>query len=319
MSETPFKAIAVELGLTSEDPDSVIARLEEIRNESHPDRTGGRFANEEQQKRYSRATDLLLELSAHRGMPASKSLAPVDLSRDLVAEAAERHLREIAARETSDIGRIEAQAAQTISKAVERPFVRAKVRIWSFGAIALLISQLQGQLEKFASNLGVAWPDRLSFPLAVAAVILAVAGAWVHLVEQKHAANARALLTDRGTRAFLAFWHRDLSRMGLYSDALSVADLAQGIRQFTRVGDDAAAEAMAQAMVSKLLVRGLLKESDRRSISASFVATEELRMDVMGHEEEGRILYQAFGWLPRIIPIRRTVPDQALPDAKPQD
>ena len=319
VSESAFKSVAAELGLESEDPDSVIARLEEIRNETHPDRTGGDFDNEEQRKEYFRVTDLLLELTRDRRTPGGKSLAPVNLARDLAAEAAERHLREIATREQSDIGRIEAQAVETISKAVERPFVRAKVSLWSIGALALLIPQLQGQLDKFAANIGVAWPDRVSFPLAVAGAVLAVAGIWVHLVEQKHAANAKALLTDRGTRAFLALWHRDLSRLGLYSESLSVADLAQGIRQFTRAGDDAAAEAMAQAMISKLLVRGLLKESDRRSISASFVATEELLRDVTGHEAEGLALYQAFGWFPRIVPIRRKAPNRSELSARSPD
>lgn len=256
---------------------SVVKRLREERNALHPDKSGGRFPSAAREKRYHACDALLSQLqltTQTRAVAVSKDSnalvkANTEMVRSMVEESRLSRERQIQIDVKTDMEAARVQLAASSSQ----PYHRAKFGLLGAGVLSGAVVALKEPMAALAEFAGV-YAASLNLGLAGISVLTIFAGYVSHLAEQAEKERSRQMLTGSGIRGLLSFMNRDHS---LYGEEVKLEDFTRAVSGFIGTADESSSEEAAKAIVGQLVQQGLLTVSDRKSVSPTYLTSDELR------------------------------------------
>lgn len=256
---------------------TVVKRLREERNALHPDKSGGKFTSVAREKRYHACDALLTQMQPKQQTKAvavsreSNALvrANTEMVRSMVEESRLSRERQVQV----DVRRDLEAARVHLEASSSQPYHRAKFGLLGAGVLSGAIVALKEPMAALAEFAGV-YAAGLNLGLAAISVATIFAGYVSHLAEQSEKERSRQLLTGSGIRGLLAYMNKGHA---LYRDELALEDFTRAISEFIGTADESSSEEAAKAIVGQLVQQGLLTAGDRKSVSPTYMTSDELR------------------------------------------
>ncbi|ADL02516.1 hypothetical protein [Brevundimonas subvibrioides] len=265
---------------------SVVKRLREERNALHPDKTGGRFPSAAREKRYHACDALLSQLQSMaetRAVTVPKySNALVKANTEMVRSMVEESRLSRERQAQVDVKRDVESARLRLEASSSQPYHRAKFGLIGAGVLSGAIVALQDPVRSLGQFAGLDIGG-LNLGFAALSVIAIVTGYVSHLAEQSEKERSRQMLTGSGIRALLSFMNKDHA---LYSEEVRLEDFTRAISRFIQSADESSSEEAAKAIVGQLVQQGLLASTERKSVSPTYLTSDELRDEAFRGEHD---------------------------------
>lgn len=276
--EEKLEALGVPTSIPDEDQRR---RLKAILRENHPDRTGGHFKSEKQERLYQMANDALeiIDLSS-----ASKNqLQVVAEGHSALLKLMHEERQLLNAREQRETaGLAEARANSAIVNSVHSTYFPVQVGSWGIAAVSAAIALLNNPLggfidEAFADR--PVWTHAAKITLGLISLLGLLLGFYVRQREEQRTNRLKAIMSDDGIELLLQkysefLFSTDNGRLELRYEIrfdrpifLSFGVLADAIGKETGIRDRPTCEATADAIIQKLLQRELILPTTKRNIS----------------------------------------------------
>lgn len=321
----PLAEKLAQLGLPITLPKAKIrSRIRSILKDTHPDKTGGEFRDDQQKTKYAIATEVLEILNHHRSSPNSKGNQLQVLTESHVAlvngQAAltkildERQRQSTAIEEEKAVEASVHNAHTAIARSIHKTYFPFRVGGWSVAAIAVAIALLNQPLGGMLEELFAGDPTLVRLSKILLSVI-SIGGLCLGLYAKQQQAreidHLKLITTDAGIQHLLFSYGYYVfgDDVDAEKKVLTRSTLADGIAQFTHIRDRATCETTADAIIAKLLKRGFIELTPIRSLSPTYKADAEL-IDDLVHGVSFNFEYKsphkrAFEWLKRLYAKRK--------------
>jgi hypothetical protein len=181
----------------------------------------------------------------------------------------------------------ESKAISAITHSVRQTYRPLRIGGWSVAsvavAIALLNKPLGGILEEiFAGNSAAAYSAKLA--LGVIATFGLILGFYAQQKEAKEIDRLKSIMTDAGIQYLLYRYDFSIFRREVdgNDNNFSLSTLADAVAEHTRIRDRSTCEATAEAILKKLVARGLVSPQEAKSLSPRYSIDKQV-LEEIGH------------------------------------
>lgn len=265
-------------------------RLKTVLKENHPDTTGGTFRTDEQGGRYQTARDALdlldtidsPSVSGREIQVFAENQTALAQTQSSLAKIIDEQRRQISALEQrQNVEASESKANSAITRSIQQVYTPIVFGGWGIAAIAAAIELLNRPLggiieEFFSGNVTAAHYAKLVLGLiSIAGIILGFYAKWRSAREIE---LAKSIMTDAGIQHL--FYRYDYYIFDddpkTWEKVFSLSSLADGVAQHTKIRDRFTCEATAEAILKKLIQRGLAEVRAAKSFSSSYTIDRDL-------------------------------------------
>jgi|SRR5665213_456487 len=256
-------------------------KLRAILKDSHPDATGGKFQDQQQEIRYQTAVEALEILGTSTAVGtqlqvlAETQTALVQTQSSLQRIIDEQRQQVKLLEEQQSVEASESKATSAIAHSLHQIYTPLSVGGWSVAvvaaAIALLNKPLGGVIEEiFEGNVAAShWAKITLGIISLTGIIL---GFYARQREARELDRLKSIMTDAGIQYLLYRYGYEIFGGGDEAEekTFTLSTLADGIARHTRIRDRSTCEATADAILKKLVQRGFANLNSVKSLSLSY-------------------------------------------------
>jgi hypothetical protein len=264
-------------------------KLRSILTQSHPDRTGGSFLDQEQEKKYQTARQALEILDS--GHAPKNQLQVLTENQTALAQTQSALIKMMdeqrqvtkAFEQKQGVADSETKAHASIERTVRKIYLPLRVGGFGIAAIAVLIDLLNKPLggmieEVFYGNIAAAHYAKIV--LGVISVAGVVLGFYARRREMHEVDMLKSLMTDAGIQYLLWQYSYSIFEDDGEQATFTLSTLANAIGTHTRIRDRATCEATAEAMIQKLVQRGFAVPKPNKTLSPTYQVDQDLLKDI---------------------------------------